>query len=138
MMSPRPAQHILRVATTPTGVRTYLVLCDGPDDSCRAYRECVCNFDNPAYDAELFSELMEWEWEGFYHGVEHRQIEGSTWWAPTDACLLWVHTNVAEIAGELVAEQCLPDGDHRVRHAWTDRDSDFFDLHLVDFAGQPL
>lgn len=72
---PARARHTLIIDTSERGWRTFRILCTGPDDSCRAYIECGCNL-SPAYDRELFDWLMSELWDGFYHGVEHREIEG--------------------------------------------------------------
>lgn len=114
---------------------TYIVTCSGPDDACRAWMGCPCQ-NNPAYERELFTELMEWEWDGWYHGVQHQWIQGE-WMRPTDWCFVRHNPYLVDAAGELRDTLMLELGTYPVLVHWAGYADEFIELRLDPERKQP-
>ncbi len=123
------AQHTLTIGETDRGWTTYIVDCTGPDEACRAWLPCPCE-NNPGYERELFQELLELEWDGWYHGVQHRWIEGE-WMRPTDWCFVHNNPYMPDAAGELRDTLALPAGSYPVVVTWHGYAGEFIELSLA-------
>jgi hypothetical protein len=90
---------------------------------------CPCA-NNPSYERQLFAELLEMEWEGWYHGVEHHWIQGE-WMHPTGWCFVRYNPYLPDAAGELRDTLSLPPGSYPVRVHWDGYTNEFIELHLI-------